>query len=419
MESVDDSSRQLLMLKNLATGDPNMRVVKNDTISVTLQQAFIKNFTEIFGRNPLSPRDNTQGEIAIVAKVFELSRDTDLDFRQIGGRLVYYSNDVRRDQFVNAWNLPIYGPKTYSGAPLVLSFHILELDSSKTQIQGLLATLANAGRGPLAQASPVLNLMEQLGNAILSQTEATDDVEFTYYMALNPITSIQGNVTRAPLEAGTYVLIREDDRQNRTPWDQICYNQNTGRLECNGSEYRENSYLVIQIGKVDKGVTIDLSQTSYEEFLTHRDQLATASAEYLRQVSERTKSEVVADILFNRAKDCLNELISGYDELNVGDRLLLATTSLDILAGAIRGKMGFAEYNGIVCAQSGEQDSEEPGSEIKFAFENDKMNYLLRKINQLLEIAEAEDSVYQLVLPTRLKEEANRLKIANLIAGIK
>ncbi len=50
------------------------------------------------------------------------------------GRLIYYSDDVRSGgHLLNGSALPLYGPITYEGRPLVFELTILELDVGEAE----------------------------------------------------------------------------------------------------------------------------------------------------------------------------------------------------------------------------------------------------------------------------------------------
>ncbi|MBN0856463.1 hypothetical protein JTL95_38625, partial [Pseudomonas aeruginosa] len=86
------------------------------------------------------------------------------------GRVVYYNEDIRESgQLINALNIPIYGPKTYDGGTFFVDLAILELDENENkQSRKLLQELAKVGSASYAPGTPVLNLLNSLGDALLS-----------------------------------------------------------------------------------------------------------------------------------------------------------------------------------------------------------------------------------------------------------
>lgn len=312
-------------------------------------QAFIKDFTEGSGRNPFQKRDNTQGEIAIVVKVFEMTSENDFDFKggsSLDGRLVYYSDDVRKQQFLNFSQMPIYGPITYKGQPLAIVIHILELDSSKAQAKKLMKPLAELGQKAFAPGEPILKILDMLGGALLSGNETTDDVEFRYYMVLSPGEGGHADLSHGYLEAGNYVFIREEDRQKDTEWEKITLNQNEGRLKWENSQsssiaganlnretdyYKDNTYLVVQINKGFDGVELDLKQNTYRVF---RDFLYAKEGgiekQFLAELSKKKKRTV----MFAVARTALNKLKNDQQML-VDTRERLITQAINIIVEAI------------------------------------------------------------------------------------
>ena len=116
--------------KNLKTDLQNAKFSKMDSVSINIQQAFIRDCFDL-ALNPLRGfRKNC--EIAIIANVFEFGNGADFNFSEEGlkdGRIVFYSGDVYPGQFLNFNNLPVYGPIQYSGNPLGIMFAIVEIDA--------------------------------------------------------------------------------------------------------------------------------------------------------------------------------------------------------------------------------------------------------------------------------------------------
>jgi hypothetical protein len=209
----EKSELLVLRKKYQPAADGEAAIRKHDSISIHLEQIYIKEFHEIPAFWRLESSKDTRGEIAIVVRAFELSKGQDLDFRSTAaesGRLIYYSDDVREKQFLNFSFLPVYGPITYRGNPVVLQIYILELDSESEKLKPLLSTLAKVGSSLYAPASPVLSLVESLGGAFLSGNQ--DDVAFRYSLVLHPDQGYAG-MDYPVLEAGHYVFIRKADRR--------------------------------------------------------------------------------------------------------------------------------------------------------------------------------------------------------------
>jgi hypothetical protein len=207
-----DAEHLPLGYKNFSLG-VDSQVQTGDSLSVTLRTAFIKGFFE-FGFNPLRSFQSN-GEIAIVANAFEAETGKEIDFIKMqSGRLVFFSDDVAEGQVLNLNNLPIYGPKSYSGQPFALRITIFELDGGTEQAKALLNSIAKAGSAAYAPASPVLNLLNGIGQSLFDG--AQNDTEFRYTMQFNPR---PGNkfINSFVLESGNYVFVRLEDRTQKVP----------------------------------------------------------------------------------------------------------------------------------------------------------------------------------------------------------
>lgn len=261
---------------------------QDDSITIRLRQGFIKQFWEL----PLSPfrKFNANGEIAVVVRAFEYDADDatkDFDFGPGGiekGRLVFYSNDVEENQFLNFDNMPIYGPITYKGNPIGIDIAVIEIDSNSDQMNALLDTLALAGGQAFPPAAPILSILDELGGALLRA--GSNDIEMRFTFALDPPDGYQG-VFYPQVEVGDYVFIREHDRQANTEWTKLVYDANSGRLYQRDESdklvpYRDNSYLALQINKGFSSKRIDLGQHTYGTFLERLQAEGADNAESLQ-----------------------------------------------------------------------------------------------------------------------------------------
>lgn len=220
----------------------------NDTIAVYLQQAFIADFHE--EANPLRGEQcppsegdeqlpacaDVRGEIAIVARVFELNKDKDFLFKSDTarkGRVIYYGDDVRKYQFLNLSYLPIYGPIKYNGRPLGIQLYIIEIDQQDEKLTSLLSTLASIGTTALAPSSNVLAILDTLGSSLIA--DSGDDIHFKYSATLMPYhPSVKGHYPI--LESGHYVFLRRHDRRDNDGskesniWNSVYLDREEGRL---------------------------------------------------------------------------------------------------------------------------------------------------------------------------------------------
>jgi hypothetical protein len=272
---------------------------KGDTVSVFLQTGFIKDFVEfpaLISKGEFIPR----GEMAIIVNVFELGEGKDFsyapgDFQK--GRVIFFSDDVRKGQFLNFNYLPIYGPKPYTGKTLGIEITIMELDSESKALKSLLGVLAGVGAIAYPASSPVLALLNKLGGAMLSGSH--DDRLFKYYMTLNPAGGNQA-VKYPILAEGHYVFLRKEDRRAPEDWKYLALNQDDGTLvvqsrrtpraehgaewekrleaaQAQDGKYREETYLVFQVRRNMPVNDYDLQvHNGYEDFRTKFEAAQTA-----------------------------------------------------------------------------------------------------------------------------------------------
>ncbi|WP_133111595.1 hypothetical protein [Candidatus Scalindua japonica] len=258
-----------LVRQALQSNETDAKIEKLNSITIRLRRALIKEFTEI----PLNPIRGfkANGEIAIVVKAFEFGEGEDFDFTPEGvkeGRVVFYSSDVEEDQILNFNNMPIYGPIQYNGNPIGLDFFIMELDTNDEQIAALLSTLASFGAMAYPPAAPILPVLDSLGKSLLKGN--TNDIGMRFSLVLDPPEGYAG-LSYPSVEAGNYVLLREDNRQAVTKWDALVLDDNNGLLYNNTTDkqglYRDNTYLTFQVNKGFNSKNLDLSQNKFGPFL--------------------------------------------------------------------------------------------------------------------------------------------------------
>ena len=298
--------RTALIRQGLPTHDDEAQIGKDDSISISLRRAFIREFFEIMG-NPFSG-DGPNGEIAIVVKAFEFGDGKDFDFGPDGakeGRVVFYSADVEKDQFLNFNNMPVYGPITYKGNPIGLDIFVLELDVNNEQISALLTTLANFGAEAYPPASPILPVLDSLGKALLKG--GINDTEFRFSIVLDPAGG-DPRLYHPLVEAGDYVFIRLKNRQGEYQWNTLQYDHNEGLLYKDGELYRENTYMTFQIDKNESSTDIDLSQNTFEKLMLSLQQEDKARAEGFDELQSEFETLALAQIQarnFSDSRDLL------------------------------------------------------------------------------------------------------------------
>lgn len=320
---------------------PKDRVLRNgDSVSVNLLFGFICDFYESaqsprelkrdFGTANKKPkmcrevpenRAGTRGEIAVMASVFELGGDRKIVFQpdstpDQSARLVYFDGDVRESgQPLNLSNLPIYGPVSYSGRPMYVSFYIAELDAAEAQETGvILGKLAEFGAKAYPPASPVLSALTKVGTAYLESKQ--DDLIFDYKLSFDAIDGISPVV--AALASGLYVFTREQERLVPFNWDKHCLDQTTGRLHkreddgtCSRSLttlYQDETYLTVQIKRNEPALDHDLYQTFHEFTGAKQDQASTPAA--LTASLKSLEGQVARTAAYDRARSQISKLAS-------------------------------------------------------------------------------------------------------------
>lgn len=270
--------------------DPDSRIRKLDTISVTLQQVFL---ADLGG----DKRDNS---LVIIVKCQELNAGNHISFSKGvpgDGRVVFFSPDVKERQFLNFSQMPIYGPITYNGGPLLLDIYIVRLKNENGEInKGLMSVLANWGRIVFPPASPFLEYFNQLGTAILNSPN--NEIVFHYTMTLYPDDGYQP-LKNGIIEAGDYFFVRQKEPAAITPWDTLCLDEGSGRLyrrsgqkaepgqtqqreeqaalckdqmrEDGDKMFKDGTYLSIQVNKGYDSIALDLIQDTYTQFLNRVD----------------------------------------------------------------------------------------------------------------------------------------------------
>jgi hypothetical protein len=307
-----------LQYKNFTISKDGM-FKKNDSLSIHLRTAYIKHFSEWPSYWRMTTRTGVtyNGEIAIVANAFEMATGKELDFKNMeAGRLVFFSDDVQKGQPLNLNNIPIYGPITYNGAPVAFRISIFELDIVSEQAKAIIGLIAKAGSVAYPPASPILGMLNGLGNGLVSGEQ--NDTEFRYTMVLDPRGGSE-DLNHFVLEVGNYVFIRMEKRTKEVPWDKLALDENKGIVYWknetieNGKKkpYTENTYLIVEINKDTSSINIDLSEDSYTGLLDAlKDKDAKKAASIKLMTAAVTKALVPRTqmINFNTEKDLLHDI---------------------------------------------------------------------------------------------------------------
>lgn len=253
----------------------NKSIIKNDqAFSVKLVSAYVCRFQEgpgstntetgrcvsrgYTGASSIEHKDTgddgrqTRGEIAIVLNIGERSNDFGLiSSRQElneKGRVVFYSDDVRQSgQLLNFVNIPVYGPRIYTGKPFVIDLAVLELDETPYQLKQLLSSLASAGAKAYPASSGILSLLNNLGTSLMNSK--TDDLEMRFQMEFDDSVACSiSNVQRMPLREGYYAFIREENRNLLPEWSNVMIDKANGLLVYNDpvEDYSKGRTLLVK-----------------------------------------------------------------------------------------------------------------------------------------------------------------------------
>jgi len=312
---INGKPNQLMLIEKYSPGIfSDAEIHKNNSISIHLEQAYIKEFFELANPFKGEGKSDVRGEIAVVARVREMKAGADNDFNfgpksEESGRLVFYSDDVQEEQFLNLSYLPIYGPITYEGGPIAIQLYIMELDTGSKKLKPLLSTLAASGSQAYPPASPILNLLDTLGSALING--GGNDRLFSYSMVLMP----EGGFSKLSypiLEAGNYVFVRKEDRSEEFDWE-IVLDQRTGRLKVKdgdkiGPEFRGETYMTIQVQKGFDPTGLDLSQNTLENLLQRIDSRDEEVGENLKKITQKYFNKNTQIRAFNQIMGLLNKL---------------------------------------------------------------------------------------------------------------
>lgn len=170
-------------------------IKKGEPLLITLERAMVFQFQESF--------DN--GEIAVVSEVEVVGRDGIV--RDEKPRLVAYSPNLRQGAHLNFFDIPIYGPATWSGELIRVRLSFIEMDSAENEMMSQYLKLAAAGvAAAQPQYAPVAAVAESVGAFLLSQN--SDDVEFQPEFVLYDDKDRDLNVPT--LRAGKFVAIKRE-----------------------------------------------------------------------------------------------------------------------------------------------------------------------------------------------------------------
>ena len=296
------------------------RLIKEDDVfTVSIKQVFVAKFTEWPSPMRIARGERANGEIAIIVNAFENDGTQEIDFSPSGqenARVVYFNDDVSEFQFLNLSNLTtVYGPQKYQGFPFWLDLYILEFDQPGDQLRKLVENMAAIGQTAYPPAAPYAEPLAKLAGSLIADNQ--DDKLYHFTMELKPKPGLVPDLPTSVFRTGHYCFIREENRSNPTKWEKLTFDEGTGRIyykdkptlnkgtdfeqkpDCSTTEkrlsnkrceYRENTYITLEINKAKQELKGQSMQTVYS---TLKQQLANQPPEFFRT---DTPQEVLKDL---------------------------------------------------------------------------------------------------------------------------
>jgi hypothetical protein len=234
-------------------------VLEGDFYEVVLKGVHIDN--DYFRGDGLFSPDSVQ--LALVVRASEMSQTaSENGVDRFGpasaeaGRVVYYSSDVRKGQFLNFGQITIAGPVRYGGAPVMISVFAIEVDSKgdNQKISALFGTLAALGKSVTTPLAPAFSVLETLGTSLINGNR--DDLMMRFDTDARSLINARSDLTAIFLRYGDYIIVREQIRDAPTDITRLRYKPSartvyTGTGCQPGSEFRR-SYGIVQINKSDR-----------------------------------------------------------------------------------------------------------------------------------------------------------------------
>lgn len=305
--------------------------------SIEIEQGVIG--SNILEGKVLGHQFGSKGEIAILANVFEFAADADTanvkrflngeelvkatdDPSDVELKLVYFSDDVRREQAFNFSNIPLRQRSTYGGGTVGIQIVVMEVDAQAAPVASLLKTLARFGQQLMPVPGEAKDMLFDLGESLL--TGSQDDKLLEYRFALsaseNPDDDRAFQATFAP---GRYVIRRLQDRKAEMAWEDLRLDHNTGRLLKGAptgllTPVTEDLYLVLNIRRYPAGTRPEFyAQRDWAKFRADLQSAADARAAPLDELTDglaglvgKMRSDNLENILLKRWQLANGEMAS-------------------------------------------------------------------------------------------------------------
>jgi hypothetical protein len=247
--------------KYMLSGDtnPSVPIVDKDLFYVSLLQAYVGPDSDFRGYSDFGGRE----EIVLVLRVRD-SNEPDSP-----GRFAFYSDNVARGQFLNFSNLLTLGPTHYHGGVITIDVDEIRLIGTTAHIKEKLQALADDPEGAFGPDPAKRHNWNAIARDVFDIIDR-DSYGTRYTLTLLPTGGIPG-LPYPRFEAGNYVLMRHEARNDAFEWNALQLDNNTGRLvykgtasdadgaahreapcrhcdpDTNAGDYRERSYVTLQI----------------------------------------------------------------------------------------------------------------------------------------------------------------------------
>ena len=234
--------------------EADVPIVNGDQFYVSLLQAYAGPDSGFRGSSAFGGKE----EIVIVLRVRDSNDPND------PGRFAFYSDDVERGQFLNFSNLLTLGPTNYAGGAITIDLDEVRLIGTTAHIKEKLQELAADSEGAFGPDPSKRANWRALARNLFDIIDS-DSYGTRYTLTLLPAGGVAG-LPYPRFEAGNYVLMRHENRQDSFEWDALQLNNNTGRLVSKASpneEYRDRSYVTLQINAL-RGTPVPANPPQYK-----------------------------------------------------------------------------------------------------------------------------------------------------------
>jgi hypothetical protein len=233
------------------SGNDAIPIMAGRRYYVSLLQAFVGPEVRVGGTNWFHEHE----QVALVLRVHD-SND-----RSRPGRLVFFTDDLKLGgQFLNFSNLLTIGPTDYQGGVVTIDVDEIHLRGTTDHIKEMLQELAaepdcplgshpasgghdmcddeptpdaggpsDTAQSALVGPAPGKRRTWQARERDLFNLVDTDGYSTRYTLTLLPAGGVEG-LPYPRFEAGNYVLMRHDKRDNAFEWNRLQLDNNTGRL---------------------------------------------------------------------------------------------------------------------------------------------------------------------------------------------